>query len=824
MKIRELNISARSRSCLLNAGYTDVEDLKDIDDDTLLSIKNLNQTCVAEIRNVIIEYFSVGDELSETKISDSLTKVNINYMGFSSDSCRPTNDESEYVDKSHADIMDYYIEDLDLSPRSYHSLKRAGINTVGELCNKIHNIDDLRKIRNMGRKHVIEICDSLYKLGIELSDYEEIKVREDNQISSVVSINTSIDEIGLSSKIYLCLQSTGINTLGDLCSYTYEDMFAIPGLSRKGLDTIVSKLQELGVQFRPLSEQDVASYRVECVHSNESVTDCSPKESMSSNIDMSSVIDSIGLSLESCDSLKKAGIYTLGDLCNKTSSDVPFILNLSHKNIDEILSKVNELGFQFKKIPDVQQYSVQDTFCDSIDLSTLVKTLKLSFKTKLYLRRNEVDTVRDLCRISEADFDSSLNLTQYKEEIVSQMNLVGVCFRPENESSCLYLYPSRVKKIAYEKRSGWEYRLFVEAALTNYSWLSQFRNQALNLWEYEDEDDRIDSADKLSKLITEKNSEITAYTHEIDDCMEKDIYEALSLQGNPGNVDQIICATEKLFDIYKSIIKSRFSFSIIDASYKYRNSISLLCDIYEECLCNVFDVLNQKLLIAKKQIDDMINGLISYKDVSVDLNVPLVLNVSKISKALDDITEDTTSTFKHVSVLDSDTFRIDFCGFHLKKNKQNENITDIKIRIWYFNHSDETKKIWLKDLFVNGRTVSIDECLNTENIGNHGYQYIEIGYFFENTLIIDDESCEDISEIQFTVEIDDADDQALEFSKTITAGVDPLTKEVHIKSIEDFLSTYSVKSNNLACGESDENSKNNSGILGLPHISSFQSR
>ena len=57
MKIRELSISARARMCLLTAGYEDIEELRDITDEELLKIKNLNVKGVAEIREEIELYF-----------------------------------------------------------------------------------------------------------------------------------------------------------------------------------------------------------------------------------------------------------------------------------------------------------------------------------------------------------------------------------------------------------------------------------------------------------------------------------------------------------------------------------------------------------------------------------------------------------------------------------------------------------------------------------------------------------------------------------------------------------------------------------------------
>jgi len=53
------------------------------------------------------------------------------------------------------------IESLDLSVRSYNSLKRAGIDKLGDLFTKISCSSDLKSIRNCGQKSVDEIMDHL---------------------------------------------------------------------------------------------------------------------------------------------------------------------------------------------------------------------------------------------------------------------------------------------------------------------------------------------------------------------------------------------------------------------------------------------------------------------------------------------------------------------------------------------------------------------------------------------------------------------------------------------------------------------------------------
>ena len=50
-------------------------------------------------------------------------------------------------------------------------LKRAGINTVGELVNK--TADDMMKVRNLGRKSLDEVLAKLKELGLSLRESDD---------------------------------------------------------------------------------------------------------------------------------------------------------------------------------------------------------------------------------------------------------------------------------------------------------------------------------------------------------------------------------------------------------------------------------------------------------------------------------------------------------------------------------------------------------------------------------------------------------------------------------------------------------------------------
>ena len=77
----------------------------------------------------------------------------------------------EKEDNAKEKVLEMNIDELELSVRSYNCLKRAGINTVEELCNKTS--DDMMKVRNLGRKSLEEVQAKISELGFHFRPSEE---------------------------------------------------------------------------------------------------------------------------------------------------------------------------------------------------------------------------------------------------------------------------------------------------------------------------------------------------------------------------------------------------------------------------------------------------------------------------------------------------------------------------------------------------------------------------------------------------------------------------------------------------------------------------
>ena len=77
----------------------------------------------------------------------------------------------EKDDKGKEKVLEMTIEELDLSVRSFNCLKRANINTVGDLINKSE--EEMMKVRNLGKKSFDEVKEKLQSLGFELSSEDD---------------------------------------------------------------------------------------------------------------------------------------------------------------------------------------------------------------------------------------------------------------------------------------------------------------------------------------------------------------------------------------------------------------------------------------------------------------------------------------------------------------------------------------------------------------------------------------------------------------------------------------------------------------------------
>ena len=127
------------------------------------------------------------------------------------------------------------IEELDLSVRSFNCLKRAGINTVAELVQR--NMEDMMKVRNLGKKSLEEVEQKLAALGLALKLTDDAMVTENvpapiakpfEERSTEEIMAMRIEESNLSFSIVSVFKHAGFRTIADIVQYIQQ--YGIDGL------------------------------------------------------------------------------------------------------------------------------------------------------------------------------------------------------------------------------------------------------------------------------------------------------------------------------------------------------------------------------------------------------------------------------------------------------------------------------------------------------------------------------------------------------------------------------------------------------------------
>lgn len=136
------------------------------------SIENTRVGQVTNYDKLTLEVWTDGTIYPDEAVSLGARILNEHlslFVGLT-DQVRDTEIMVEKEEDKKEKVMEMTIEELDLSVRSYNCLKRAGINSVSELCSKTE--DEMMKVRNLGRKSLEEVVEKLHDLGLSLRDEE----------------------------------------------------------------------------------------------------------------------------------------------------------------------------------------------------------------------------------------------------------------------------------------------------------------------------------------------------------------------------------------------------------------------------------------------------------------------------------------------------------------------------------------------------------------------------------------------------------------------------------------------------------------------------
>ena len=137
------------------------------------TVENTRVGQITDYDKLTIEVWTDGTTSAQEALSLSARVLteHLNLFVNLCDEAAETEIMVENDEKGKEKALEMTIEELDLSVRSFNCLKRAGINTVGDLVNKSE--DDMMKVRNLGRKSLEEVMAKLDSLGFTLTKDED---------------------------------------------------------------------------------------------------------------------------------------------------------------------------------------------------------------------------------------------------------------------------------------------------------------------------------------------------------------------------------------------------------------------------------------------------------------------------------------------------------------------------------------------------------------------------------------------------------------------------------------------------------------------------
>ena len=240
------------------------------------------------------------------------------------------------------------IERLDLSSRPYSRLRGVGIRYIGSLMKKTESELMTMMLEGFGRKSLKEVKERLFEMGLLLgmnidwpSDPKEeeavIKMLNfrsklsEKELNYILTI--PIEKLGLFLRSYNRLKSVGVHYIGDLVKKTGSELMGIvpEGFGEKSLKEVKAKLLKMGLYLGMDINWPEDPAEVEALVNQVISVYALP-------------IETLNLSDQSYQRLKRSGIHYIGDLITKTEIEFMEKRGLGQKSLREVRDQLQEQG------------------------------------------------------------------------------------------------------------------------------------------------------------------------------------------------------------------------------------------------------------------------------------------------------------------------------------------------------------------------------------------------------------------------------------------------------------------------------------------------
>ena len=152
-------------------------------------------------------------------------------------------------------VLSIPVTDFELTVRSRNCLQKMGIHTLGDLtrCTEA----ELLASKNFGETSLIEIREMLGSKGLELGQFAHERSEPEPAIdTSSMSpdeqalLDRPIADLNLSVRARKCMVRLGMNTIGELCRKTGDDLLECKNFGVTSLNEVREKLTEHGLKLR----------------------------------------------------------------------------------------------------------------------------------------------------------------------------------------------------------------------------------------------------------------------------------------------------------------------------------------------------------------------------------------------------------------------------------------------------------------------------------------------------------------------------------------------------------------------------------------------
>ena len=273
------------------------------------------------------------------------------------------------------------IDDLRLTNRTANVLKAGNIYSIRDLLARTEQ--DLLEIRNMRKKYVAEIKDTLAQHGLALRSPKPDTAKNTNP-SEV--LNQEIDVLELSVRSTNVLKGEGIYFIKDLLARSEIELLAMVNLGKLSVEIIKALLAEKGLTLRS--------------------REVPPEEILDQK-----VVDYLNLTVRTSNVLQAESIFTVRDLISKSEIELLEMPNMGQTSVKIIKALLAEKGLALRSKEVPPEEILDQKVVDYLNLESLQEAL----------RTESILTMRDLLARSELDLLEIPNMGQTSVEIIKTL-------------------------------------------------------------------------------------------------------------------------------------------------------------------------------------------------------------------------------------------------------------------------------------------------------------------------------------------------------------------------------------------------------------------